>query len=358
LKRKFFKFKKSISVVLIGLLISSCGRDISSVKDINQAVDSLDSAAKDISKDMYGSCIRATKFFGTPGSPTILSERQPEEKFCDENYQRISLTMGNANDVVINYMNTLVLVAKGESEKGKPISFDESYKNLGDSLTNLKFSSSRIAAPQAVFKPEEVQAGVAIAKFLTNFFTKEKRRNNLKQAVLCTDSDIQAYIKGKDAVEGQPEPGGLIAIANKVYVNGLLVEEEISIRTYFSQYIAIFGDDLKKNPLDFMALEEKYNNAMDLVRDRKQNAQTYTEILRNLASLHADIKEEFAKDGDVTLTGEKFDKYCQDIFKPSETKAVDKGQSQEIKPETMQRVQVIIAKHMKVIQPLLQKIER
>jgi hypothetical protein len=38
------------------------------------------------------------------------------------------------------------------------------------------------------------------------------------------------------------------------------------------------------------------------------------------------------------------------------TLAVDKGQSQEIKPETMQRVQVIIAKHMKVIKPLLQKL--
>lgn len=335
--------------------MSSCGRDIPSLENVNQAVENLDVAAKDISTDMYGSCIRATKFFGTPGSPTILSERQPEEKFCNENYQQISLVMGDANQVLIDYMNALILVAKGESEKGKPISFDESYKNLGDSLTNLKFSSSR-TAPQAVFKPEEVQAGVAIAKFLTNLFTKEMRRNKLKQAILCTDSDIQAYIKGKGAVAGQPEPGGLIAIANKVYVNGLLAEEEISIRTYFSEYIALFGDDLKKNPLDFMALEEKYNNAMDLVRDRKQKAQTYSAILRNLASLHASLKQELAKDDDIPLTGENFDNYCQELFKPSQTKTVDKGH-QEIKPETMQRVQAIIVKHLKVIKPLLEKIE-
>ncbi|MBD2413571.1 hypothetical protein H6H01_23170 [Nostoc calcicola FACHB-3891] len=358
MKQNFCKFQKPIALVLVSLFVSSCGRDIPSVDNLNKAVDTLAISASDISADMYGSCIRATKFFGTPGSPTILSERQPEEKFCDDNYQQISSEVGNANQVLIDYVNVLVLLAKGESEKGKPISFDESYKNLGDSLTNLKFSSSRAAEPQAVFKPEDVQAGVAIAKFLTNIFTKEKRRSKLKQAVLCTDSDIQAYVKGKGAVEGQPEPGGLIAIANKVYVNGLLVEEEISIRTYFSEYIVVFEDELKKNPLEFMALEEKYNNAMDLVRNRKQNAQTYTEILRNLASLHADIKEEFAKDGDVPLTGEKFDKYCHDILKSSETKAVDKGQSQEIKPETMRRVQVIIAKHMKVIEPLLQKIER
>jgi hypothetical protein len=76
-----------------------------------------------------------------------------------------------------------------------------------------------------------VRAGVAIAKFLTNLFTREKRRNSVKQAVLCTDRDIQTYVKGEGATENQPEPGGLIGIANKVYVNGLLVEEEISIRT-------------------------------------------------------------------------------------------------------------------------------
>jgi hypothetical protein len=62
-------------------------------------------------------------------------------------------------------------------------------------------------------------------------------------------------------------------------------------------------------------------------------------------------------DDDVPLISEKFDNYCQDLFKPSETKTVDKGQSQEIKPETMQRVQAIIAKHMKVIEPLLQELE-
>ncbi|WP_138505010.1 hypothetical protein [Nostoc sp. PA-18-2419] len=356
MKQNYSKSHKTLTLLALGLLMSSCGRDIPSLENVNQAVENLDVAAKDISTDMYGSCIRATKFFGTPGSPTILSERQPEEKFCNENYQQISLVMGDANQILIDYMNALVLVAKGESEKGKPISFDESYKNLGDSLTNLKFSSSRTAAPQAVFKPEEVQAGVAIAKFLTNLFTKEMRRNKLKQAILCTDSDIQAYIKGKGAVAGQPEPGGLIAIANKVYVNGLLAEEEISIRTYFSEYIALFGDDLKKNPLDFIALEEKYNNAMDLVRDRKQKAQMYSAILRNLASLHASLKQELAKDDDIPLTGEKFDNYCQELFQPSQTKTVDKGH-QEIKPETMQKVQAIIAKHMKVIKPLLKKIE-
>ncbi len=356
MKQNFSKFHKTLLLIGLSFLISSCGRDIPAFDDVNQAVDSLADAANNISEDMYGSCIRATQFFGTPGSATIFSEREPEEKFCDDNYVQISAVMGNANGVLIDYMNTLVLVARGESKKGKAISFDESYKNLGDSLINLKFPSSRNSEPQAVFQPEEVQAGVAIAKFLTNLFTKEMRRSKLKQAILCTDNDIQAYIKGKGAVEGQPEPGGLIAIANKVYVGGLLAEEEISIRTYFSESIALFGDELKKNPLEFMTLEEKYNKAMDLVRDRKQEAQTYTEILRNLASLHASLKEEFAKDGDVPLTGEKFDKYCQNIFQPSETKAVDKGQSQEIKPETMQRVQVIIAKHMKVIKPLLQEL--
>ncbi|MEH1826482.1 MAG: hypothetical protein V7L22_14115 [Nostoc sp.] len=356
MKQKSSKLKQSVILITFGLLISSCGRDIPSLEEVDQASENLNAAAVDISRDMYGSCIRATKFFGTPASPTMFSEREPEEKFCDENYPQISSVMGNANKVLINYMNVLVLIAKGESEKGEPISFDESYKNLGDSLANLKFSSSRTAVPQAVFKQEEVQAGVAIAKFLTNFFTKEMRRNNLKKAVLCTDSDIQAYIKGKGAVEGQPEPGGLIAIANKVYVDGLLVEEEISIRTYFSESIALLGDDLRKNPLEFMTVEEKYNNAMDLVRDRKQKAQIYTEILRNLASLHASLKKEFAKDSDIPLTGEKFDNYCQDLFKPSETKTVDKKESQEIKAETMQRVQATIAKHMKIIQPLLQKL--
>jgi hypothetical protein len=162
LKQNFPRFQKTTTLIALGLSISSCGRDIPSLQKVEKAVDNLNVAAVDISEDMYKSCIRATQFFGTPGSPTLLTERQPEEKFCDENYLKISAVTENANAVLINYMNSLVLVAKGESEKGKLISFHESYKNLEDSLINLKFSSSRTAAPQAVFKEAEVKAGVAM----------------------------------------------------------------------------------------------------------------------------------------------------------------------------------------------------
>jgi hypothetical protein len=100
-------------------------------------------------------------------------------------------------------------------------------------------------------------------------------------------------------------------------------------------------------------LEEKYNTAMKVVRTRKDEAQEYTKFLRELALLHASLKTEFVKDGDIALTGEKFEKYCQNLFKTSDGKTIDKEKTQEIKPETMRRVQAIIAKHMKVIEPLL-----
>lgn len=357
MKQCLCNLQKTIALISVGILISSCGRDIPSLQKVEDAVEKLSITANDISQDMYGSCVRATQFFGTPASPNLFTQRQSEEKYCDDNYLKISSITGDANEVLINYMNSLVLIAKGEQKKGTPISFDESYNNLENSLINLKISSSSTEASQPLFKEAEVKAGVSIAKFLTNLFTKEIRRDNLKQAILCTNNDIQTYIRGEGAVEGQPEPGGLIGIANKVYVNGLLVSEETSIRIYFSQYIALLGNDLRKNPLDFIDLEEKYNSAMDSVRKHRQKAETYTEILRNLASLHASLKTEFAKDGDTPLDGEKFDKYCQDLFKPPDSKTLDKIQKQEIKPETMRRVQAIIAKEMIVIEPLLEELD-
>ncbi|BAZ12570.1 hypothetical protein NIES4071_44010 [Calothrix sp. NIES-4071] len=358
MKRICTKLYQNLLLVTISLLLASCGRNIPSLQGVSDTVDKLDSKGRDISKDMYRSCIRATQFFGTPGSPTVFTERQPEEKFCDDNYKRVSSVMDNANGVLINYMKALVQVANGEREKGKKITFDASFQTLETSLTNLKYSPSPSSEAQTVFKEAEVKAGVAIAKFLTNLFTKELRRSKLKQAILCTDSSIQTYIKGEGAVEGQPEPGGLVAIAKKVYVDGLLVEEETSIRTYYSEYIALLGDDLRKNPLEFMSVEDKYNTAMDVVRTRKDEAEAYTKILRELSSLHASLKTEFVKDGDIPLTGAKFDKYCQDLFKSSNTKTAEKEQTQEIKPETMRRVQAIIDKHVKVIEPLLQKLNK
>ncbi|GAA6616506.1 hypothetical protein NUACC26_023090 [Scytonema sp. NUACC26] len=252
-------------LIAVSILLSSCGRNIPSLKAVESALENFNGSAEFISEDMYESCIRATQFAGTPASPTVFTQRLPLEEFCHGNFKRVSTQTRTVNKVLIDYMTALVMIANGEREKGKKNSFDESYKNLEDSLVNLKFSTSPTSTPRALFKEKEVKAGVAIAKFLTNLFTQELRRNKLKQAILCTDSNIQIYIKGESATEGQPEPGGLIAISNKVYVDGLLVQEELRIRKYFSEYITLLGDDLRKNPLDFIAVEEKYNNAMKSV---------------------------------------------------------------------------------------------
>lgn len=345
-------------MVVVSILLASCGRNIPSLKAVESAVENFNAAAVFLSEDIYESCIRATQFAGTPASPTVFTQRQPKEEFCHENFKRVSTQTGKANEVLTNYMTALVLVANGEREKGKKISFDESFKNLEESLINLKFSTSPDGTPQSLFKEAEVKAGVAIAKFFTNLFTKELRRSNLKKAILCTDSNIQTYIKGEGATEGEPEPGGLIGIANKVYVDGLLVQEELRIRKYFSEYITLLGDDLRKNPLDFMAVEEKYNNAIKSVRENRKKAEAYTEILRNLALLHTSLKADFAKDGDVPLTGEKFENYCRNLFDSSKTKVAEKEENQQVNPETMRRVQKTIARHMQAIEPLLKELEQ
>jgi hypothetical protein len=138
-------------------------------------------------------------------------------------------------------------------------------------------------------------------------------------------------------------------------VKGLLEQEEVRIRLYYSDYIALLGDDLRKNPLDFMSVEKEYKNATKLVRENRSKAETYTDILRQLASLHADLKTDFLKDGNVPQTGEKFDKYCQDLFKTFQNKAAEK--EAEIKLETMQRVQKTIDKHVRRIEPLIKELE-
>ncbi|MBW4570124.1 MAG: hypothetical protein KME31_19465 [Tolypothrix carrinoi HA7290-LM1] len=309
-----------------------------------------------MAEDIYNSCITKTKYISflvVPDSAGSFTQREEQEKICETSSKPTSKNVARANAILTEYIDALVYLANGKNLSGQTISFDENFTKLGNSLKSLSIPGAAGTQSRAIFNESEVNAGISIAKFLTNVFTKEFRRDKLKQAILCTDKDIQTYIKGSSTSE-QPT-GGLIALTQQGYINLTLEIEEEKIRGYFTDYIAVLGSNPNSRILDFRQLEEKYNEAMDNLRKRRDNAETYIEVLSKVAEMHAKLKTEF--EGKNNLNDAQLQNYCKDFFQPKTEKVASKDKSVKYDAEELRKVTNIVSEYTKVLKPLIQKLD-
>lgn len=260
MKRNFKRVRAIVAFVPFALLLNSCGRDFPSVQKLGKMTTTLEVSSSKLADDIYNSCITRTKyisFLTAPGSSGSFPLREGEEKKCDESNRPAVKNVKDANTVLIQYLKTLGKMASGDTG-----SFDKNFDELGESLKKLQVPQANSKA--FILDSSDVNAGISIAKFITNAFTREFRREKLKQAILCTDKDIQTYIGSatsgvKDSVAKKPTSGGLIALTQEAYANGILTAEEQEIRNYFTNYIGGLTPVSQEHTLDFMKLEEDYN---------------------------------------------------------------------------------------------------
>ncbi|WP_211173066.1 hypothetical protein [Brasilonema bromeliae] len=319
----------------------------------------LELSSSNIADDIYNSCITRTKYIpflaakGSSDSFHSFLQRQDEQKRCDDLYKQKVTDVKKANSVLVEYVKALGKLASDDTA-----SFDKNFTALDESLKNLKFSQSN--GQVFSFKGPDVDAGINIAKFLTNAFTREFRREKLKKAILCTDKDIQTYTGAtssvKDSASNQPATGGLIALTQQAYINGILTAEEEQIRTYFTDYIGGLTQVSETHTLDFITLEENYNKAMDSIRSRKDAAENYVELLQKIATLHSNLKTEFQ--GKDQIDDAQLSNYCQDLYTTKADKAATKEKAVTYDQEELKRVRKIVSDSERTLEPLIQKMDK
>ncbi|MGH8000789.1 MAG: hypothetical protein ACREPR_15505 [Brasilonema sp.] len=360
MKNNFKPLRAIFALVPLALLLNSCGRDFPLVQKIGKMTTTLEEASSNMADDIYNSCITRTKyisFLAVQDSSGSFSQREQQEKDCDDFNKSAVTEVKDANSVLLEYIKALGKLASGDT-----VSFDKNFNALGESLKNLKISQSN--GQTFSFNDSDVDAGINIAKFLTNAFTREFRREKLKQAILCTDKDIQTYIQGdstssvKDSTSKQPTTGGLIALTQQAYVNGILTSEEQQIRTYFPNYIGGLVTVSQTQPLDFIKLEENYNKAMDSIRSRKDAAENYVGILKKIAEMHSKLKTEFQGKGEDQLSDAQLPNYCQDLYTAKADKAATKEKAIKYDEKELKRVGKIVSDYEKSLEPFIQEIDK
>ena len=356
MKINFKPIRAIVALVPFALLLNSCGRDFPSVQKLGKMTTELEQLSSGIANDIYNSCITRTKYISflstsklSEISPDPFLLREQQQKDCDDNNKPTAISVKAANTLVINYIQSLGKLATGDT-----VSFDKNLNSLADSLKNLKGKGFSVNG-------SDVDAGISIGRFLLNATTREFRREKIKQAVLCIDKDIQTYIgqvstpSGKESVSNQPETGGLIALTQKAYIDGILKIEEEQIKTYFSDYIVAMPPP-QAHALDFLKLDEDYNKAIDSLRNRREGAQNYIEILTQIAQMHAELKENFQGKGKDRLSDAQLQDYCQNIYtEKAEKVAKEKA---VISNDEIQRVGNIVSEHTKNIDTLIQNMDK
>jgi len=359
MKINFKPIRAIVALVPFALLLNSCGRDFPSVQKLGKMTTVLEESSSNMADDIYNSCITRTKYISflvAQGSSGSFSLRQEQEKNCDDSNKLAVKNVKDANSVLVEYLKALGKMASGDT-----VSFDKNFNTLGESLKKLQIPQSQ--GKPFSFNASDVDAGTSIAKFITNAFTREFRREKLKQAILCTDKDIQTYIGSatsgvKDSASNEPTTGGLIALTQQAYVNGILTAEEQEIRNYFTNYIGGLAPVSQTHALDFIKLEEDYNKGMDSIRSRRDAAENYVAILQQIAAMHSNVKTEFQGKGEKQLSDAQLQDYCQGLDTAKADKAATKEKAITYEQEEIKNVGKIVSEYEKSLEPLIEKMNK
>jgi hypothetical protein len=368
MKRNFFRIPKILSLFPVVLIVGSCGANLENVEKFGLTSAIIQESSTNMVKDIYQSCLRQAKY-KIPNNENnqdnfirslrILEAKDPnleqEEKKCQENkYQDAVRDINLANSVLIDYM-----VALGKLASDDTVSFENNLAKLEFSLANLNTtlnitlaSIPSIASDSPpIFKEEEIQAGLTIARFVFNQLTTQFRQENLQEAILCSNEAIQVYIPG------------LMSITQDFYVEGILESEELENYQYYSNFVQYtlpeeeFANASKKEQtaqvLALYTFKQEYLNAVNNIEQKKEAANAYQEILQATANTHQELFNEFNQSA---MNRQEIEVFCQEYF----AKDADESSPQisSLTSQQLKRVKQIVMEYNKEIKPLVNQLDR
>lgn len=350
------KRKSLISIAIpIAVLLGSCGANFQSVENFSKSRERVQQASNNFAEDIYQSCLRRTRYVKLVPDNGI-SARNARRESCETTERLDADNFKNAISILIDYIDALGAIASG-----KNLSLDNSVDNLGQSIKDLSISGKKLDA-------NAVDGGGQILKELFDLVTKKIRGDALQKAIVCTNEPIHKYVTGNSVPATdqngvtlyKPATGGLIFLVKDSYLSkgGTLGIEEAAIDTYYEPYFAALnklGTDGVINQSNYQQVVDRitvgesltleYNQAKEIVAEKRQAARAYSQILFNTVKTHNQLTKEF-KEGLNPLNVKQL---CQLNAKVS---------FQKIDRKKMKRIQKILNEYVASVKPLVEQVTR
>ena len=324
-KLNSIKIPKILSLLPLALLIGSCGANFENLEKFGLTSAVIQDSSAKMAEDIYQSCLRQAKYIPFGGLSEAIEKREEEEKNCAQELPSVE-AVTNANLVLISYVRAIGQLASNDT-----VSFEKDLDALENSFKNLNTTSIAL-------KEDQVSAGLKIARFIFNEFIAQFQRENLQDAILCTNQPIQEYVPG------------LVSIVEKFYIDGILQIERLNIDRYYQKFTPT--SEQSSQLLALFTLEQSYIKEVDALNKRKEAADAYIEILKQTAQTHQKLKNEFNQ---PIRTEKEIEDLCQKYF--SENGDTQPSQTSLPSPKQLKRINEIVMEYQNEITPLVQKLE-
>lgn len=342
--------KLFILFIPVSFLLNSCDSNFKSVESfVNNNKSGIKTYADILAQDIYDSCLRRANYIPLINKNGIeLRETAIEEcnKFNKPNIELVK----EANDVLLNYMTVL-----GQVASGKTVSFDKNISELQTALTGLKIGNSKLSEPT-------VTAGTNILSILVNALSKSEREKALKKAILCSDDSLQNYITGSPtSKEDKSLSGGLIGIAQDGYISksGILEIEKTTIDGYYKTYFSAIEKSNGSQIAAELEAQKDYNKAIEIIQNKRDNAESYIKILTATAKAHHQLKNEFQGTGKDTISTEEVNELCRSVLagKVSNLEKSNDSAKLNLSEQQLRKAKLILAEYSQTVE-LLRKDNR
>jgi hypothetical protein len=325
---------------LFGLLLSSltilfgCNKPdpaINSAKQFGMLSADFSSKTDRLSNDIYDSCLRRVAYFSVRQGTT---QRDRALENCETLNKPTAARIKNASGLITNYVASI-----GSLASDNPVKLDTEFNALKDSLNGLSIPNSGIVISQ-----NTVDKGTQIANLVFGWIVNQRRKGNLREAIVCTDQPLQEYTRGlNDAFR-------------KGYINGILEDERKTSISYYNFYLT----RLQKNgsERDFLELEKAFSQVIQQFAVRRDSAESYITVIDRTAKMHTELKQVFLENA-KSPSEETCNIYLR-TANPDPKKALSEGKtSYSNAPLTAQEISEtskILLSYQQEIAPFLKRI--
>jgi hypothetical protein len=293
-------------LAIASIIVSGCSdsEKLEQTRNFVKLTEDFKDKSSEISSDMYYSCLRRTGYYQID-NPGLQSVRDQALDICEQIYKPAWERAGASTSVLTEYMTALGNVAG--------FNFD-STQDLNRIKTVLSLPENQVFE----LNDNTIEAGFGIISFLLNTSIRRMQVEGLTQPIVCTNDYIQDYTQG-------------LAQAFQIgYIDGVLVEEQIRARDYYSVRALTMRDEGSGNPLDFQVLEERLSEATEKIANRKIAGENYREMLETIARKHNQLAAVF-RAGNETVNCSETPKDEQ-VYK-GDVQKVDEALTQQILSE-------------------------
>ncbi|MBD1848713.1 hypothetical protein H6F87_01595 [Cyanobacteria bacterium FACHB-502] len=330
---------------MVGMSLVGC-RDFSNVRKLGENSKEIAAKSQEMATDYYQSCLRRARV-PIDTFPDIANTRAAAEEACRQNDRELGMAIADANQVIIAYLNNLMMLADNRSSVITPENQKKLQGALGDLSTSLSDTSGSVPEPVSTI----LEQGSSILNVIFDAVAADIRGDTIPPVMVCTDEAIDSYTQG------------LIEIASVVYVNQLQLEAD-QHRQYFGLLTPPPGTVFTPSEaLSLLRLDREYNEAIDKINEKKAFAEEFVKVLDATRGSHKSISLVFAEKLDLTkLNQEKqpeIDPLKRDAFCAERaTQRYQEPVSIQLTPSDVSRIVNILKDYERTTAPMIEKMKR